>query len=214
MSFGKKPYGNPMNGLICRGWPRRNGAFMSEYHTAEKKYPQGAEKPEWGTATAFIRYAGRIHREFRSLLHSAQGMESEILADNGYRIGMELDAAVKMLREYRKLPLDLEGTPRLYARVLTYLEECGGELCQRSLCEFLSKCQAGKSFYNCELILLRAFLVIASVSCYQKEKNESCLQVVMKLTDLDFESIYFMFSIKTTIFLFSNYENIMIFLVF
>ena len=95
---------------------------MSEYHTAEKKYPQGAEKPEWGTATAFIRYAGRIHREFRSLLHSAQGVESEILADNGYRIGMELDAAVKMLREYRKLPLDLEGTPRLYARVLTYLE--------------------------------------------------------------------------------------------
>lgn len=201
MSFGKKPYGNPMNGLICRGWPRRNGAFMSEYHTAEKKYPQGAEKPEWGTATTFIRYAGRIHREFRSLLHSAQGVESEILADNGYRIGMELDAAVKMLREYRKLPLDLEGTPRLYARVLTYLEECGGELCQRSLCEFLSKCQAGKSFYNCELILLRAFLVIASVSCYQKEKNESCLQVVMKLTDLDFESIYFMFSGVETIFL-------------
>ena len=174
---------------------------MSEYHTAAKKNPEGPEKPEWGESSRYIRYAGRLHREFRRLLHGAQGMASEMLADSGYRMEAELAAAVKMLREYRRLPLNSDGMPYLYSRMLEYLKECGGAPSQRSLCEFLSRCQSGKAFYNGELILLRSFLAVASVSLYRSEENEAYLGAMTKLSDVDFESVYFMFSGVEAIFL-------------
>ena len=72
---------------------------------------------------------------------------------------------------------------------------------QRSLCEFLSRCQSGKAFYNGELILLRSFLAVASVSLYRSEETEAYLGATTKLSDVDFESVYCMFSGVEAIFL-------------
>ena len=174
---------------------------MSEYHTAADKSPVNSEKPEWGKTTVFIRRAAHLCREFSRLINSAEGENSEILSDNGYRIYTELTASVKTLREYRRLPLDSDNKPFLYSRVISYLEESDELLSQKSLCEFLSRCQSVKTFYDSELVLLRSFLTIALVSLYQKNANDRYLGEVTRLADIDFESIYFTFSGVETIFL-------------
>ncbi len=167
---------------------------MSEHNMAAGGFSENAEKPEWRRTAPFVGEARRVRRSFRRLIGREREAASGVLADHGPKIERELSAAIKSLGDYEKLPALSDGRPYLYSCALAYMEACDGAPSQKSLCEFLSLRQTGKSFYNCEMILLRSFLVIAAVSLYLEKTDERYLGAVNRLSDIDFEAVYFMFS--------------------
>lgn len=167
---------------------------MSEHNMAAGGFSENAEKPEWRRTAPFAGEARGFRRSFRRLIGKEGEAASSVLADHGSKIERELAAAIRSLGDYGKLPALSDGRPYLYSCALAYMESCDGTPTQKSLCEFLSFRQTGKSFYNCEMILLRSFLVIAAVALYLEKKDERCLSAVNRLSDIDFEAVYFMFS--------------------
>ena len=167
---------------------------MSEHHMAAGGFPGNTEKPEWKSVSSFVGETRRLGRRFHRLIRQELPEDSAILADYGCKIMPVFSAAARSLREYRRLPCLPDGKPYLYLCALSYMEDCDGVPSQRTLCEFLSRRQAGKSFYDCEMALLRSFLVIACVSLYLDKREERYLGAVSRLSDIDFEAVYFMFS--------------------
>lgn len=161
----------------------------------------GASKTEWGSTKPFLRKMTGLCRRFYRRVDHASAEDSPILYENSVRLCMEVRAAIKMFRSYRRLPLTEKRIPVLYEIALTYIEAHTDELSQKTLCEFLDAHTQGHSFYDRELTLLQSALVLASISLAQEKKSDHILDVILRLADIDFEAVFFYFSKVEQIFL-------------
>ena len=150
------------------------------------------EKAEWGRTAPFLRCLSACCRTFFCEMKGEAA--GQILVENEVRLRAEVKAAVRQIRGYHRLPMCRDGVPYSYGVAKGYLESENGRISQKSLCEYLALCTKYHAFYDDELVLLFAFLVMAAVSLYTDTKKDEYLGAILRLSDVDFESVYFEFS--------------------
>ena len=150
----------------------------------------------------FLKKIRSIEGLFRQCMKN-QSRNSVLIAENEIGFLNAVSQSVHTLKNVRRLPVDQDGTPRMYRLAENFLAANTEPISEKTLKAALHKAEKGSGglYYDEELFSLSSFLLLACAALYLKEKDEKYLHAMLALGEMDFSDIFFSFSKIEKIFL-------------